>query len=627
MLIKLHRELTKAHSIQLNKCAVTESASRVVCKEESSREAFPCSSALFFTVKCPRVFGVTEVFLSLTPDGEDKVFIPFEYDGDEKYTLRYDLRERGEGLFYYTVVLKRGNSLLYSNTEHNMFSSFEEKEGEGFRLLVYEDSFTTPEWFHGATMYHIFVDRFNKSGKSPLRSDAVNEKNWNAPISQYGEYPGAFVKNDLFYGGDLLGIEQKLPYLKELGVTVLYLSPVFCAQSNHKYDTCDYSHIDPAFGGDKAFASLRKKAGEYGMKLILDGVFNHTGDDSVYFDKYNKYGNGAYLNESSPYRDWYSFENDGKYKSWWGIEILPKLNHENKACLNFFTSPEGIGAKYAGMTGMGGWRLDVADELSDTFLDSFRKSVKAADPEAVIIGEVWENAADKIAYGKRRRYLRGRQLDSVMNYPFRNALLEFLLKGDGDALSHELCELYCSYPPCVAHSLMNIVGTHDTERILTALGDKRYGELSNRELSQHTMSEHELAEGVRLLKIASAIQYTVYGVPSVFYGDEAGTEGGRDPFCRKPFPWDNINGELFEHYKRLGKIRKNGAYRDGDFTVLSSGHGYIAFERKGSDGKRFITLANCSHETMTFPYRGKDLLSGKKFNGCLKEMSVAVIKC
>lgn len=630
MLVKLCERLTEGKEIRLEKYAhiKNNAASRVQCKEPCTREAFPTCTKLSFRLYCPREYGVIGVCLKLTRDGGETENLPFDVcrtDEGEIYSLSLDLSKRGEGLYYYNVIAERGPDSLYSKSVCNTYTCFvrERENAIPARLLVYDDDFDTPQWFHGATMYHIFVDRFKKSGKVAPNPQAENCEDWSAPISQFGEKPGDFVKNNLFYGGDLYGIAEKLPYLNEMGVSVLYLSPIFKAESNHKYDTCDYTHVDEYFGSDEAFFALVEEAKKYKIRIILDGVFNHTGDQSIYFDKCRKYGNGAYRNPESPYRDWYFFDENENYSSWWGIEILPKLNHNNDNCLNYFAGERGIGAKYAS-EGIGGWRLDVADELSDKFLDLFRKNVKSVNPEAVIIGEVWENAADKIAYGRRRRYLRGKQLDSVMNYPFRDAVLDFLLNGNAQGLSDELSEIYSSYPPCVVHCLMNILGTHDTERILTVLGDKTYQSLSNRELSTHRMSQNEYENGKKLLKIASAIQYTVYGVPSVFYGDEAGMQGGRDPFCRGTYPWGNEDAELLEHYKKLGKIRRRRVYKNGEFRVLSAEKGCIVFERYDGE-ESVVTAANVSEKTVKLPLRGRDLLSKKAFTGELPPKSAAVV--
>ena len=583
MLVKLNQELTANAEIKLEKFTGKENASH--------RGAFSQSETVRFVARAPRVFGVREVVLRILRDGEKDSDISFEPLGDGGFELYLDLSVLGEGLYWYTVLFLRGEDTLFTSPVDNVKFRLLPNDNHRFRLLVYEDGFKTPEWFHGATMYQIFPDRFAKSGKAEKREDAQYEDDWYAPISQYGAVPGAEVKNDLFYGGDLYGICEKLDYLEKLGITVIYLNPVFEAYSNHKYDTGDYTKVDEAFGGEEALNTLISEAKKRGIRVILDGVFNHTGDDSLYFDRYRRYNKGgAYKNPESPYRNWYCFGNgEEDYLSWWGIKILPKLNHKDESCRRYFTAEDGIGARYVGR-GTGGWRLDVADELSDSFLDEFRESVKRADPEAIIIGEVWENAADKIAYGKRRRYFRGKQLDSVMNYPFRTACINFIKTKNGKAFASVLTEIYSSYPKCCSDSLMNILSTHDTERILTVFGDSKYHNMSNASLSTHTMLDNERAKAIRLLKAASAIQYTVYGVPSLYYGDEAGVEGGRDPFCRRTYPWGRENEELLSHYKKLGELRRDPVFAEGEFKVLDSGVGYIIYERRLGD--RSVTIVS-----------------------------------
>ena len=618
MLVKLNHELTAKATIKFNKFTGKENA--------SLRGAFSCSEKPVFRVEAPRIMGVRDVVLRLQRDGEGDVDIPFEISSFGVFELSVDLSCLGEGLYWYTILLLRAGDTLFLSSVDNVSYTVAPSEGKRFRLLVYEEDFTTPQWFRGGTMYQIFPDRFAKSGLSERREDAIYEEDWSAPISQYAYIPGADVRNDLFYGGDLFGVTEKLDYLSEMGITVIYLNPVFKAYSNHKYDTGDYETVDKCFGGEEALEGLIREAEKRGIKVILDGVFNHTGDDSRYFDRYGHYSKcGAYRNPESPYREWYSFgRNEEDYLSWWGIKILPKLNHRNEKCRRYFTGEDGIGAKYA-KKGIGGWRLDVADELSDEFLDEFRETVKRENPEAVIIGEVWENAADKIAYGKRRRYFRGRQLDSVMNYPFRSACINFIKTKNGRQLAETLTEIYSSYPKCVSDSLMNILGTHDTDRILTVLGDGSYQGLSNRSLSTHEMRDNERFKAVKLLACASVIQYTIYGVPSLYYGDEAGVEGGRDPFCRRTYPWGRENRELIEHYKKLGKLRRDPVFAEGDFCVRDSGVGYIIYTRTLGE-RRVTVISNVSGMDMNTDVRGTDMLTGEAFSGKVNGLSTVVIE-
>ena len=620
MLIKMNDTLTKDAEVIVEKHRGEEDVTLF--------GAFSEADKIKWTVRCDRGFGISGVTMRFHRDGEPDRDMAFDWIEDGTYELELDMAEIGIGLYFYTMVFHRGFDTLYANTYNNVHFNLDRRPGRAFMLTIYSANFKTPQWFHGSTMYQIFPDRFYKSGRVKQdRADAVYEQDWSAPISQYALYPGAHLENNLFYGGDLWGVAEKLPYLAKMGVTVIYLNPIFKAYSNHRYDTGDYNVVDEALGGNEALESLIEKAKEYGIRLILDGVFNHTGDDSIYFNRKNKYDSvGAFQSGSSPYRDWYTFKPDGKYDSWWGIEILPRLNHGNEKCRRYFTDDDGICAKYAKMN-IGGWRLDVADELCDQFLDEMRAAVKKANPEAVIIGEVWENAADKVAYGSRRRYLQGAQLDSVMNYPFRTSVINFAMSGNATDLANTLTMLYASYPKCVSDSLMNIVGTHDTDRILTELGDVGHDSLglSNAELSVRKMSPENRTRAIKLLKIASAIQFTVYGVPSVYYGDEAGVEGYHDPFCRATFPWGGEDAVLSAHYEKLGKIRReNDVFADGYFKVLKVDNGFIMFERTKGD-KQIIVAANVSKNNVKCGVAGIDMLTGEPFDGVLGAESVVVI--
>ena len=613
MLIRLSDQLTAGKNITIQK--YNESGIDV-----SLQGAFSIESCITWKIVPHRTYGVQGIAMRIAKDGEGPRDIPFIWQEDGSFSLSLSMQELCENvdncLFYYRLVLLCGTDVLYMNPFDNVHFHISANAEKAYRLLVYSADFTTPSWFYGGVMYHIFVDRFCKSGKvAQQRKDALYAPDWNGPITQYGAYPGVHVQNNEFFGGDLWGIIEKLPYLHGLGVTVLYLSPIFEAYSNHKYDTGDYHTVDAQFGGREALDALIRQAKKYGIRIILDGVFNHTGDDSLYFDRYGNYeGIGAFGNPASPYRGWYYFgETDTEYDCWWGIKILPKLNHNTSACRDFFTGKDGVGAQYVS-AGIGGWRLDVADELSDAFLDTFRRSVKKANADAIIIGEVWENAADKIAYGKRRRYLRGAQLDSVMNYPFRQGVLAFILEGSGTVLAEILTEIYSSYPKYVCDCLMNILGTHDTERILSVLGDNAGLSQDNTLLATYKMESGARQRGMRLLRLASIIQYTVYGIPSVFYGDEAGIEGGHDPFCRRPYPWGREEKELQEHYRLLGSIRRHPVFSTGDFQILEGSRDYICYTRSLKEARIYVAV-NLSNTPRTLSVRGRELLTGEVFAG------------
>ena len=608
-------------------------------REVSREGAFGVDAKLCFEVKVPRRLGASGVVLRIAPDGGAQGDIPLELgEGDlhsDSFSVTLDLGElcsvRESGLFYYEFLFLRGYETLFTDTYNNVDFELSKSSAGRFRLLVHSADYKVPDWFGSNIIYHVFVDRFFKTEKFALRDGAVLESDWDNGIPQYADVPGGDVANNVFFGGDLDGVCEKLDYLEGLGVGTVYLSPIFDSPSNHKYDTADYTRIDEMFGGEEAFDRLIAEIKKRGMKLVLDGVFNHTGDDSRYFDRYGKYDDmGAYQSPASPYFNWYNFKSyPDEYECWWNIRIMPRLKQERRECREFFTAPGGICARYV-KRGIDGWRLDVADELCDEFLDELRESVKQVSDQAVIIGEVWENAAEKQSYGKRRRYFQGKQLDSVMNYPLRNGIIDFVLRGDGNMLYDILTEIYSSYPRQVCDGLMNLIGTHDTERILTVLGDAETETMSNPELAVFKLPPRQRELARRRLIMASTLQYTVFGTPSLYYGDEAGVEGGRDPFCRLPYPWGREDKVLLEHYRRLGQIRRtHKAYAGGDFRILEHGDGYIAFERS-ADGERIITVANSGRAARKFSVPGNyiNLLTDEQICGnvMLDGGRVAVLK-
>ena len=603
--------------------------------------AFPAGTVLSVRLRVPRRIGASGVVLRIAPDGGAASDFSFRYDGteasDDFYTGTLDtsvlLGGKEDGLLYYEYLFLRGSDTLFSDSIDNVHLRLSPVSAQKFRLLVFQADFRTPLWFPGGVMYHIFPDRFFRGeGKTALRPGASLNPDWHHGIPQYARRQGDPLPNNVFFGGNLFGVTEKLDYLASLGVTTLYLSPVFEAASNHRYDTGDYEKVDSLLGGDDAFDELIREAHRRGVRVILDGVFNHTGDDSRYFNRYGTYPElGAYQSKNSPYADWYTFrEFPDDYDCWWGIPILPRLRQEADGCRQYFTGRDGIAAKWL-RRGADGWRLDVADELPDVFLEELRTTVRdVTGGEGLLIGEVWENAADKVSYGKRRQYLRGRQLDSVMNYPFRNAVLAFLLHGDAETFCRTMTELYASYPEQVSRCLMNVLGTHDTERILTLLGDGGTGEgRSNDELAYLRLSLPQRQLAVKRLKLASVLQYTVFGVPSVYYGDEAGLEGYHDPFCRMPFPWGEEDPELLAHYRALGKLRQaHSSLAEGDFRFLFCDRDAFVFERRhGEDCLRIY--ANMGEErTETLSGGWEDAFSGTPCHGSVtvEKESFAVLQ-
>lgn len=469
-------------------------------------------------------------------------------------------------------------------------------DGECWQQTVYLADFETPDWLNGGIIYQIFPDRFYNSGKikENIPEDRYICEDWYAQPEFRQPNGKKRLCND-YYGGDLKGIEEKLPYLKGLGVSCIYLNPIFEAHSNHRYNTADYLKIDPHLGDEKDLESLVKSAKKQGIEIILDGVFSHTGDDSVYFNKYNRYDSvGAYNSTSSPYFSWFNFkEYPNKYAAWWGIETLPETNENDLSFSNFITGEDGV-IKHWLDFGVKGFRLDVADELPDGILDKIRMAVKRDSSENYLLGEVWEDASNKISYGSRRRFLRGRQLDSVMNYPFANAIIDFVKGGNGERLINVVMSIMENYPKPAIKVLMNHIGTHDTARILTMLGCD-YIPKTREEQAVYSLSAENREKAINLLKLAVVLQYTLPGVPSIYYGDETGMEGFGDPFCRASYPWGRENNEILEFYKQIGKIRReNSAFETGDFIPIFCDFDTVCYLR--NDGKNQVLIAvNCGN--------------------------------
>jgi glycosidase len=397
------------------------------------------------------------------------------------------------------------------------------------------------------------------------------------------------------FGGSLTGIIEKLDYLKELNVDIIYLSPMFEATSSHKYNTADFGKIDGMFGDEEIFSRLICEAEERGIKIILDVAFNHVGDDSIYFNRYGNFDSlGAYQSKESKYHDWFTFadwdNNRDDYECWWGIDSLPSVKKDQPVFRAFICGVNGIIEKWLRL-GLAGYRIDVADELSDRMLRGIHKAVKETSPGSIIIGEVWEDASSKIAYGKRRRYLLGDQLDSVMNYPLKDAMINYLRTGNSRVMREVMKTLTLNYPKQSLDCLMNVIGTHDTMRILTALGTEKFAENSDKDaMAAARLSPGEKTVGIFLLKAAVLMQMTLPGIPCIYYGDEAGMEGYGDPFCRRFFPWDSINSDIFDFYKKICGIRE--ANRDifavGKYKLVHEENGLFCYKRSRAGTGRGI---------------------------------------
>ncbi len=519
------------------------------------------------------------------------------------------------GLYFYKFKLSTGYGDVFITKADLSLGTFS-PDGSDFQLTVFSDKFNTPDNIKGSVIYQIFPDRFCNSGNRKIssRKDRIIRDDWGGEPLWEPDKNGKITKYD-FFGGDFKGIESKLDYIKSLGVGYIYLNPVFSAVSNHRYDTSDYEIPDCFLGTKEDFKELCNRAAEKGISIILDGVFSHTGADSKYFNKYKNFGTGgAYNSKNSPYFSWYKFKKwPDEYDCWWGVDILPEIEESNNSYIKYI---EGILTEWQSL-GVKGWRLDVADELPDVFLDALRKKVKSLDSDSVIIGEVWEDASNKISYGERRRYLLGNQLDSVMNYPFADAMLKFAVTGIAEGFNDKISEICENYPKCVVDCLMNHIGTHDTCRVLNRLGTLDSYESTDLNRYKGGLNTEQRIFAIRLLKMLSGIQFTLPGVPSVYYGDEVGVDGGVDPYNRGCYPYGKEDFDLLAHYRLLGKIRKeHPVFIDGSFIPVSSVMGCVCFMREGR-GERIITVANNNSHSIIYdlPYDGFSSLTGGEISG------------
>lgn len=563
------------------------------------------NTPVHFRILLPRAVAATGAFLVIHRDDVHNVqYLPMTWEA-----MHYDDHEWWEITFTPDTVSLYWYHFEY-DTSYGRFHLYNAQNGfarlaghpENFQLTVYSEHLQTPKWLRGGIIYQIFPDRFSTSGtkKENVPKNRVLRSDWGNTPAWRPDAHGEILNND-FFGGDLLGIIQKLPYLKSLGVTCIYLNPIVLAFSNHRYDTADYTKIDPLLGTREDFRTLCKTAKNIGINIMLDGVFSHTGADSIYFNIYKNYGDGgAYQDQNSPYYEWFSFQHwPDTYASWWGIKTLPEVKESNFSFIEYIMGKDGAIAQWLNDGAMA-IRLDVADELPDVFLDTLHKTVKERNKDILILGEVWEDASNKYSYGHRRRYLLGDQLDSVMNYPFKDAILAYLISANANHFGNQVLQILENYPPQVIHILMNHIGTHDTVRAITALaGDpNRHGD---REW-QHAqiMTPAQYVRGIKLMKMASALQFTLPGVPSIYYGDEAGMQGYNDPFNRGCFPWGKENKELLSWYKSLANVRHMcPALIEGRLDMISSGNGCVAYVRSQMDEKLMI-IVNRNETQMHF---------------------------
>lgn len=518
------------------------------------------------------------------------------------YEAKITMPEKETLLWYCFEVKNDKGTYFYGNNSEllgGLGEMYNEFPSKSFQITVYQKDYKTPDWFSESIVYQIFPDRFcnaNDDGTFLGDRNDIIKRNWgDQPYYKAEQFGGEYLAND-FFGGNLEGIIKKLPYLESLGISAIYLNPIFKAYSNHKYDTGNYEEIDEMFGDTKTFQELCKLAEKKGIRIILDGVFNHTGSNSKYFNKNNEYDSiGAYNSKESPYYDWFSFsEYPDKYDSWWGMLTLPSVNEKSESLRDYLLRDKDSIIKRWLKAGASGWRLDVVDELPDFFVKELREAVKSVKEDAVIIGEVWEDASNKESYGQRREYFLGYELDSVMNYPLKNALIDVACENiSAKTFSRRIMSLYENYPKQAFHSLLNMMSSHDSERIITMLGDAPRN--SDRDFqSGFKLDKASLSKAINRLRTVIGTLMLLPGVPCIFYGDEIGIQGYGDPFCRSTFDWERVNdeNEALKIYKRFIALRKSTpCFSKGDFKPVYTHENTFGFLRTYKDEK-YIILVN-----------------------------------
>ena len=609
-----------------------------VCGNEryADRRAAGRRDAVSLSFLIPRQIGAASVTLvACSGDGQNEKTFSLSWEGLFGASDRYAVDLTGRlpvDLWFLSVfaetaigrvwLLRRpGGTLAFSLTPPGEIESFQ---------LTVTDFPKRKDPADGGAVYQIFVDRFNRGKETPVPEGMELVFDWNSHDVEYPLYPGAPMKNNRVWGGNLSGIVEKLDEIASLGVTLIYLSPIFLSPSNHRYDTSDYLTIDPLVGDENDLKELIAEAKKRGIGILLDGVFNHTGSDSVYFNQKGRFPViGACQGPSSPFYRWYNFRHfPDDYECWWNIPILPRIDPDEPSCRDFFAGKDGVIARYAAL-GVKGFRLDVADELSDDFIRAIRERLSAFDKTDLLYGEVWEDASNKIAYDKRKRYYCGRELDGVMNYPFRTAILEYLRDGKTDSLAYYIGEVMPNMPRETVPLQLNLIGTHDTARAITALAGEPENGRTVRELADVKMTREEYDVGARRLILAFLLSATFPGRPMIYYGDEVGMEGYKDPMNRMPYPWGMEDTTVREAYRAIAKLRaETKALQSGAFKLRYLDDSLLVYERKAGKGAVTVFI-NRSQSVLRVSFDGKyrDIIRGRSTNRsiALEPLSFAVL--
>ena len=596
--------------------------------------AVTVGSAVSLAVDVWDAWGVSCV-CRLWVDGKEETKILMDRESREdrvRFTCRIET-DAPDLIWYSFILSESGGRVLRYGARAGCTGgegALYDWEPPSFQITVYRPR-PLPAWYRNGVVYQIFPDRFARGEDWRTLAEEALSGPVRGPkrslCEDWGKVP--FYEKDEtgrvtcweFYGGTLSGIREKLGYLKELGITALYLNPIFQAASNHRYDTGDYTRVDPMLGGEEAFRTLAEEARRQGISIILDGVFNHSGCDSVYFNKYGNYpGQGAFQSEDSPYRDWYRFnDSPAGYDCWWGVDDLPNLEESAEGYRELIFQGKDSVVRHWLKAGARGWRLDVADELPDDFIEGIKTAVTETLPEdGLLLGEVWEDASNKISYGQLRRYLLGSELDSAMNYPLLDLLHGFLLdKLTAETFCEQLESLQENYPPTAFYGALNLVGSHDRPRIMTVMG----GAPDRDTLTEEERRDFRLTPEARGLAkgriwLMTLLQMTLPGVPCVYYGDEAGMEGYTDPYNRAAFPWGKEDRDMLTIYRNAISLRKlYPVFVEGSFRPFFQGEDVFGFLRDTAEQHAAVLVNRSLSDscTVTFPARGEraaELIAG-----------------
>ena len=555
------------------------------------------------TLELPMDIGWIEDVNFIALKGNNPLYFKMKYLKKEnnKVFFETEIKLETRAIYHYYFTYKVNNKTKYLKKE--ILTNNNIVKHEMFKTSV---NFNTPDWAKGKIMYHIFVDRFNKGNKAPLKEMPRRNiyNSWNEELQLGPDKSG--IWNNNFYGGDLKGIIEKLDYIKSLGVEIIYLSPVVYSQSNHRYDAADYECVDPYVGCNDDLKELCEKAHQKGIKIVLDAVFNHTGNDSKYFNEYNTFNTiGAYQDINSPYASFYKKHyNNGsiEYDYWWGMKNLPVCDGTSKDWKNYILGENGIIDKWFKL-GIDGLRLDVADELKDEFIEGIRRAVKRSKEDGLIIGEVWKNPMRM-----NRSYIEsGKGMDTVMNYSLIDALIRYFKYSDVTKLAYIIKDIQKEYPTDTINTLMNFTSTHDISRAINIFSTndfQEYGEWAWNPIKNdlnwcknYNLTEEQYNNGKEIYKAYIFALTFLPGILSIFYGDEVGLQGIGNLANRKPFPWNNIDLDLLNYFKYIGSIRKQEKFLEqADLNIIDINKDYFMFERINQDEKALIAINRTNQE-------------------------------